>query len=211
MRSLLRRALRVVLAALAVGLAALSVLTARDVLQAADTFRRDDLRFRVLPTEQDLWQIEDGNAFPLRRVLDVNDDLEFRRAARLFLLSRRRPASYDPTIISSRAEAQAAAATAERTGLDRDLASRLTNLSGILSFEESLGDPENGPVLMRRSLEELRRAIGIDPGNEQAKFNLELLLRLLEPEGQQRRDRLGVGSGSDESAGASAAAGGAGY
>ena len=36
-------------------------------------------------------------------------------------------------------------------------------------------------------------------------------MRLLEPDAQQRRDRLGVGTGGDKSLGAAAAKGGAGY
>ena len=66
-------------------------------------------------------------------------------------------------------------------------------------------------MLLRRSTGEFRRAIRLYPQNEEAKFNLELLLSLLTSANQQRRDRLGVGTGDDNAAGAGAAAEGAGY
>jgi hypothetical protein len=80
-----------------------------------------------------------------------------------------------------------------------------------LAYEEAVGDPQNGPMLLRRSTSEFRRAIRLYPQNEEAKFNLEILLSLLTSENQQRRDRLGVGTGDDNAVGAGAAAEGAGY
>ena len=60
-------------------------------------------------------------------------------------------------------------------------------------------------MLLRKSTDEFRRAIRLDRANEEAKFNLELLLQLLESDDQQRRDQAGVGTGGDDAAGAAAA------
>ena len=158
-----------------------------------------------------LWKIE-GRTPRLRSVLKLNDDLAWRQAALRFQLSRARAnIQYDPSRTSSRADTQAALASAETEELTPKQSSRLANFSAILAYEEAVGDPQNGPTLLRRATSEFRRALRLDPTFDDAKFNLELLLRLLAPDAQQRRDRLGVGSGGDDAVGAAAAAEGAGY
>jgi hypothetical protein len=193
-----------------VAAAALAVF-ASDVLAAQSTLERDDLRFGVTPDAQGLWQVE-GWTPSLKSILSIQDDLAWRTAAQRFQLSRARAnIAYDPTRTSSRAETQAAMATAATFELNARQASALANFGAILAYEEAVGDPQNGPMLLRRSAGEFRRAIRLYPQNEEPKFNLEVLLSLLTSENQQRRDRLGVGTGIDDAAGAGAAAEGAGY
>jgi hypothetical protein len=199
-----------------VGVAALAIagalaLFASDVLAAQSTLKRDDLRFRVSPDARGLWKVE-GRTPSLKSVLQVEDDLAWRLAAQRFQLSRARAnIAYDPTRTSSRAETQAGLASAETYELTPQQASALANFSGILAYEEAVGDPQNGPILVRKSADEFRRAARLNGANEEAKFNLELLLQLLESDDQQRRDRLGVGAGNADAVGASAAQAGAGY
>jgi hypothetical protein len=193
-----------------VAAAALAVF-ASDVLAAQSTVKRDDLRFGVTPDAKGLWKVE-GRTPSLKSVLSIEDDLAWRRAAQRFQLSRARAdIAYDPTRTSSRADTQAGLASAATFDLTPRQASALANFSAILAYEEAVGDPQNGPVLLRRSTSEFRRAIRLYPQNEEAKFNLEILLSLLTSENQQRRDRLGVGTGDDNAVGAGAAAEGAGY
>jgi len=190
--------------------AALAVF-ASDVLAAQSTMKRDDLRFGVTPDANGLWNVE-GRTPSLKSILSIEDDLAWRTAAQRFQLSRARAnIAYDPSRTSSRADSQAALATAETFALTPRQASALTNFSAILAYEEAVGDPQNGPMLLRRSTGEFRRSIRLYPRNEEAKFNLEILMSLLTSENQQRRDRLGVGTGVDDAAGAGAAAEGAGY
>ena len=190
--------------------AALAVF-ASDVLAAQSTMKRDDLRFGVTPDANGLWNVE-GRTPSLKSILSIEDDLAWRTAAQRFQLSRARAnIAYDPSRTSSRADSQAALATAETFALTRRQASALANFSAILAYEEAVGDPQNGPMLLRRSTGEFRRSIRLYPRNEEAKFNLEILMSLLTSENQQRRDRLGVGTGVDDAAGAGAAAEGAGY
>ncbi len=203
--------LRIAAGLAAIALAAALALFAGDVLGASSTMKQDDLRFRVSPDARGLWKVE-GRTPRLRSILKLNDDLAWRQAALRFQLSRARAnIQYDPSRTSSRADTQAALASAETEELTPKQSSRLANFSAILAYEEAVGDPQNGPTLLRRATSEFRRALRLDPTFDDAKFNLELLLRLLAPDAQQRRDRLGVGSGGDDAVGAAAAAEGAGY
>lgn len=195
----------------ALALAAVLAVFAGDVLAASSTMKRDDLRFSVAPDARGLWKVE-GRTPSLESILQLEDDLAWRVAAQRFQLSRARAnIAYDPTRTSSRAETQAGLASAETQELAPRQASPLANFSAILAYEEAVGDPQNGPRLLQRSASDFRRAIRLDPSNDEAKFNLELLLRLLEPGQEQRRDRLGVGSGGDDAVGAAAAQEGTGY
>jgi hypothetical protein len=202
---------RILVGVAALAAAAALALFAGDVLAAQSTMERDDLRFRVAPDARGLWKVE-GRTPSLKSLLQVEDDLAWRVAAQRFQLSRARAnIAYDPTRTSSRAATQAAMASAETYDLSAGQASALANFAAILAYEEAVGDPQNGPALIRRSTDELRRAVRLDRGNEEAKFNLELLLELVESDDQQRRDRLGVGVGGQDAAGAGAAREGAGY
>jgi hypothetical protein len=202
---------RVLVGMIALAAAVALAVFASDVLGASSTMKRDDLRFGVTPDARGLWKLE-GRTPSLKVVMGLEDDLAWRVAAQRFQLSRARAnIAYDPTRTSSRASTQAGLASAETHQLTRRQASALANFSAILAYEEAVGDPQNGPHLLRRSTDEFRRAIRLDPANAEAKFNLELLLQLLEPDQQQRRDRLGVGTGGDDAVGAAAAQEGAGY
>jgi hypothetical protein len=203
--------LRIGAGVVAIALAAALAVFAGDVLAASSTMKRDDLRFRVSPDARGLWKVE-GRTPRLKSILQLKDDLAWRQAALRFQLSRARAnIQYDPSRTSSRADTQAALASAETEELAPKQASRLANFTAILAYEEAVGDPQNGPALLRRASSEFRRSLRLDPTFDDAKFNLGLLLRLLEPDAQQRRDRLGVGAGGDKAVGAAAAVEGAGY
>ena len=83
-------------------------------------------------------------------------------------------------------------------------ASQAFDLLGILAFSDSTSGRRATPV--ERSLAAFDNAVRRDPGNTAAKYNLELLLRLLEAEGERRgpnpapgprgSGRRGAGTGS---------------
>lgn len=202
---------RILAGVAALAVAAALALFASDVFAAQSTMKRDDLRFRVSPDARGLWKVE-GRTPSLKTLLRLEDDLAWRVAAQRFQLSRARAnIAYDPTRTSSRAETQAGLASAETHALTARQSSALANFSAILAYEEAVGDPQNGPTLLRKSTDEFRRAVRLDRANEEAKFNLELSLRLVESEDEQRRDQAGAGTGGSDAVGASAAQAGSGY
>ena len=70
--------------------------------------------------------------------------------------------------------------------------SKAATLQGVLTFDEATADPINGPALIRRALGDFERAVKIDPTNEEAKYNLEFLLRVLDPSAARLRIRENI-------------------
>lgn len=188
-RPILRKALPIVgLLTLAV----LAALVARDAAAVQRGFDRSDLAFEAQPAAERLWKIDTRMPYA-RRMLGVEDDLLYRRALRAFAVDARRGDNpYDFARPAFRAEAQATLGSAERSDLATPLRSKAASLQGILTFEEATADPVNGPMLVKRSLDDFGRAVRIDPANEEAKYNLEFLLRLMDPSAARIRIRENI-------------------
>lgn len=211
MRLLLRRALPFVAAIAALVAAVFSAYVAREASLLHDEIRRSDAAFRADPRRDDLWQVE-RRASVVRRLLESEDDVAYRRASRLFELLRRRGRNpYDFDARAFRADAQLALVEARQTGLPKPVQSNAANLDAIMIVEEAIGDPRNGPALFERALEGFRRSIALDPANEEAQFNLELLIRLLEPNQVRLQIRWNVNPPGRGVAGARAVRRGHGY
>jgi hypothetical protein len=211
MRILLRRALPFLVAVAALGAAVASAYAAREASLLDEEIRRSDVAFRADPARRDLWQV-DERAPTIERLLGSEDDVAFRRASRLFEVLRRRGRNpYDFDIRAFRADAQLALVEAGHTGLPRKVQSRSANLEAIMIVEEAIGDPRNGPALFERALEGFRRAIRLDPANEEAMYNLELLIRLLAPNQARLQIRYNVNPPGRGVAGAGAIRRGHGY
>jgi hypothetical protein len=178
-----------------VGLLALAVvaaLVARDAAAVRTTFERSDLAFEAQPAAERLWRIDTVLPFA-KRALAVDDDLEYRRALRAFAVDARRGDNpYDFSRPAFRAEAQGALGSTEQSALPAPLRSKAASLQGVLTFQEAIADPINGPMLVRHSIEHFRRAVRIDPGNEEAKYNLEFVLRLMDPSAARLRIRENI-------------------
>jgi hypothetical protein len=188
-RPILRKAAPIV-ALLA--LAAVAALVARDAAAVQRAFDRSDLAFEAQPAAERLWKI-DARIPLVERSLAIEDDLVYRRALRAFAVDARRAENpYDFSRPAFRAEAQATLGSAERSELAAPLRSRAAMLQGVLTFEESIADPVNGSNLVRRALSDFTRAIRIDPSNEEAKYNLEFLLRLMDPSAARLRIRENI-------------------
>jgi hypothetical protein len=208
---LLRRALPFVLAVVALAAAVVCAYVAREASLLDEEIRRSDAAFRAEPARDDLWQV-DRRAPPVERLVGSEDDVAFRRASRLFELLRRRGRNpYDFDARAFRADAQLALVEAGHAGLPRSVQSRSANLEAIMLVEEAIGDPRNGPALFERALEGFRRSIRLDPANEEAMFNLELLIRLLEPSQARLQIRYNVNPPGRGVAGAGAIRRGHGY
>jgi tetratricopeptide (TPR) repeat protein len=206
-----RRAVTLVAALVLLALAAAAAYTAREAGRIETEIRESDTAFRLDPAREGLWAA-DTDAPGLERLLGARDDLLFRRASRLFELVRRRGRNpFDSTSRAFRADIQLALARAEQAGMSSETHSKAVNLEALLVLEDALGDFANGAALAERSLDGFRRAIRIDPTNEEAMFNLELVLRLLQPQQSRLQVRYGIDPRGRRVPGASFLRRGSGY
>jgi hypothetical protein len=173
---------RLIAAGLALVLAAVLALLAADVRSWRDTMRADDLRFQLSASTAADW--DTSTLLPpgvARRVLDVDDDRELRRGVAAFRAADR-ARGFSRSRVRGAAEAARAAVAASNDASAH--ASQAFDLLGILAFSDSTSGRRATPV--ERSLAAFDNAVRRDPGNTAAKYNLELLLRLLEAEGERR-------------------------
>ena len=103
-------------------------------------------------------------------LIGLGDDLEFRRALAVYRSANPNPNEQaqfgsDPELPARRIRAQQALTAVSKTAPDSRTRSRATNMLGILANQ----------ILTAIGL--FRSAIKLDPGNADAKFNLELLLQ----------------------------------
>jgi hypothetical protein len=175
-----------------VALAAIAALVARDAAAIRHGMERGDLAFEALPAAEGLWRF--GTTVPYAKdFFGIEDDLIYRRALRTFAVDDRRAQNpYDFSRPAFRAEAQATLTNAAGSGLTPAQRSKLAVLAGVLAFDEAVSDPVNGPNLIRQSLVHFQRAVRIDPGSSEAKYDLEFLLRVLAPEAERLRIRQNI-------------------
>jgi hypothetical protein len=180
----LPRELLLVLAAACAILAVFLGLTAADVARWRDTMPADDVRFRVGAGGPRLWQPE--TLAPLgagKRMLGLEDDLAFRHMLQALRSSKLRDATVsDPALALHRT------ATAEQLesivvrNPDLRLRSRASALLGVLSVAAWNTTPAGGGPGQDQADELLsaiasfEQAIALDPENDDAKYNLQLLL-----------------------------------
>jgi hypothetical protein len=194
---------------LAFAVAAVLALLAADVARTEQALERGDTTFARAAGARGMWSAD--TVLPAgagRALLDVDDDVDYRTAVQRFRLSRPREPVTRFAQLAERSGAEAALARTARRDPDRIRQSALFNLRGALALEESRLGAGSGPSV-RRAVGHFRRAVELDATNEDARFNLELALRLLSRSG-------GSSAGSGERAatpasGAGAASTGSGY
>jgi tetratricopeptide (TPR) repeat protein len=172
----LRAAAALLAAALAVALAAIAV----DVQAWPDAAAKEDARVGAEPVA-DGWSRPSGRGEDAaRRILDVTDDVAFRRALVLYRRARDRVDDQTRTAgeLRESATAEAALALVERSEAPAALRSRAATLEALLLFDDAVYDRQEGDIFLEEALERLRLAIHLDPANTDAKFDLELLLKL---------------------------------
>ena len=166
--------------ALAAGIIVL--LLALDVGRWETALARGDVRFKFAPTRADLWQPDE--IVPLhaaKRMLDVDDDLSYRDTLRRFYLARPHANKWEQTNIDAlRSEATVALAEYIREGKDPKRRSQAANLLGVMGLDlAATDDPQQRLRFLLFASRSFRGALTMDETNEDAKFNLELTLRLL--------------------------------
>ncbi len=117
-------------------------------------------------------------------LLGTGDDRDFLRALALFEMTRQT----DPPLevaLANHAEAESILTRLAREGVDAERRSLAANMNGVLLFVDSTLDPRGVPRLQQLSLQSFQEAVRLDPENEEAKFNLEVLLRILNRQQEQ--------------------------
>jgi hypothetical protein len=188
-----RRALLVVAAVLCLCAAAAASLLATDVgawrsaLRAGDAEAAAGPAATTVPTADELLPFHAA-----RNLLGLDDDLAFRRALVLFHEGYTGIPSHDQSSAGTeaRAEAEATLERIVRTEGDGARASAAANLLGVLELvDASSGSSLGGSV--DRAIVELQNAVRLDPGDADAKANLELALGLAPPDSPFRSTRHG--------------------
>jgi hypothetical protein len=200
-----RSALLAVLCALG---ATVLVLLAVDARTWKTTVARDDLRFRALPAHRGLWTpptLLPGD--PASGLIGTASTIQYRRALQYFWYSR---IGGDPEVRldtpTLRANAQDRLQSLISTAPNTGQRAAAANLLGVLVITTPAPDSDKTAVkqILVRAREYFQQAIAIDPGNADAKQNLELVLRLQRPgKGKLGNDaRRGIGFGRGRAAGA---------
>jgi hypothetical protein len=160
-------------------LAAFLALLATDVLRWNGALQAGDIRYRATPGASGLWSAHAiGPGGLARELLGIDDDLGFRRTLRaLELLKIGGPLNDDPKVILRRAATEAQLQTMAATGGDHVRRSRAANLLGVMELATPASDPQERATLLSRAVADLQKAITLDPNNEEAKYNLEVVLR----------------------------------
>ena len=172
-----RRALALAVVVLAA--AAFLALVAVDVSSWRGTMERDDLTYLAGSPIAAHWHVaEDAPFHAARTLIGVQDDVVFRRALRVFRLSRPRDSLIThPALGAARAQAQVALTQVLRTDRDPRRRSIAADLLGVLVFSAtSEADNVTAASLLAGAVNDFQSAVKLDSTNEDAKYNLELSL-----------------------------------
>lgn len=208
-RPWLRPAAGVVAVAALVLAAAVLVALAADVLRWDRQIRDGDIAYGAGAAAS--W--EPDTLFPRgvsSSLLGVEDDVAYRHAVDRFWRSEpRNPIRVFEDVTRRSAAERVLGQTFVDDG-NRTRRSRLAVLRAALMLEEARNSPTQRQVFVRRAIEQLERAVILDPANDTAIYDLELALKLLRASGS------GVAGGGDTrsplpSPGAGAATSGSGF
>jgi hypothetical protein len=185
-------ALRVAGAVVALAAAALLALAAVDVGTLKRTIAADDAQFVVRPARPD-WEIESilpGTA--VASLVGARDDLAYRQALRRVVLLRERQTVASGSRLSVLV-ASAEGALLDEVSKDPDPARRAQalNLLGALTVANPTVSRALDSASLSAGADRFQEAVSLDPGNEAARENLELVYRLLRDQGvdEQEADR----------------------
>jgi hypothetical protein len=192
------RIVRVLGAVACLAAAALLLLFAVDARDWGKRIATDDLRFDANPSPTNLWRPVEVAPFGLARgVLGIDDDVQYRRAVRLFRLGRPLENLTARSFESLRAQAQVALADVEQGGNDRARRSQAANLLGVLDLSLAVRDSTLATTFLADAIGSFRDAMALDDSNADARFNLEYALYELKsgedqlPKGTERPGQPG--------------------
>ena len=180
-----RKLMLMAVALLAVPIAIASIVLAVDVLRVPGELQQRDTRFESAPQRQaGLWgKVDFLRGWPALRLLGVHDDLDYRRAAGLYLRAEPGKVDYSgfPELEALRARAQYGVTRASREDPDPKRRAQMLVLYGVMALDLRSTSVEDRDNQVRDAANAFRAALVLDPSNEDAKFNLELILSLHGP------------------------------
>jgi hypothetical protein len=199
-----RKALRIVGAAVVVLAAVACALLAADFLLLERGMRSSDTRFASGSLASDLWQPHQILPFgAAKELLAVDDDVAYRDAVRAFVLGRPREQAFrTPDLLGERGQAQDLLQSIVESHQDAKRRAEAANLIGVLGFANAAIDPDQAYSYLSEAIGRFRQAIALDPGSDDAKYNLELALTRIKktpkPSGQKQPqdNRGGTGGGA---------------
>ena len=199
------------MAALLVVLAALAALLSADVRAWPDAFRSGDARYAASPAAA-RWHASAVLPGVADGLLGVGDDVAARRAIRLFRLTYRVHGTLDTQLGRQGARAQAELALAD-VARSRDPlpAAQASDLLGVLAFSDLASGGGTNPDQADRALSAFVNAVRLDPADDAAKVNLELVLRLFRAHGVRTGATTGAGRNAEGRRGAGTGIPGSGY
>jgi hypothetical protein len=196
---------RLALAAVLLVLAVLAALLAADVRGWRDGLSAGDAVFAQRPADATWSGASLLPGDPARRILGLSDELAYRRAVQSFVAVEAAGNGFDNGYSESRARgALEAELAALARGSDTRRSAEVENLIGILSFLDSKQHGPTAPAPIDRSVAGFHSAAQLDPGNDDAKANLEWLLQTLVAKGS----RKGASNGGGPAKGHKGAGGG---
>jgi hypothetical protein len=213
MEARVRRHLPLVWALVALVLAAVLALIARDVSLWRQSVEDGDRSFQLTPGTDGLWEPDERTMPGVgRALLGLDDDLQLREAAQLFRRSRPRAAEARTTRdLAEATSAQVALSEIQLGGAPRELRSIAANQLGILAFADVLADTRETAERSKRAVQKFSEAIRLDPSNHEAMANLELILTLLRASDPRVDPEGGTSRGGGTAAGAGSGSGGRGF
>lgn len=193
--------------------AAWALLLAVDARRWSGTLRNGDMEFRIAPANGDLWRQKDITPGGMSgRMLQIGDDVAYRRAVRAFVRADPRQLEFsDARVLALRGEAEEKLVDVAEKERDQHRRSLVENFLGALDLVAAAQDDTLRPSLLQHSVQRFRRAITLDPSNEDAKHNLELALSRQESaspssspdnaQGRRRRGAAGAAAGPRQGSG----------
>jgi tetratricopeptide (TPR) repeat protein len=201
--------LRVALASVLVVLAVIVALAAGDVRGWRSALAAGDAAYVATPARAS-WTPHARLGGVAEGLLGVHDDVQLRKALQLYVDAAKLHLRLDNAldVESARARAQDALEQVSRA-TDAQRRSQALTLLGILAFRASAAGGAQSQV--DAAISDFTDAVRADPANEQAAFDLELLLRLTAAHGTRAEPGQGGGFGRTGHRGAGGGQPGSGY
>jgi hypothetical protein len=206
------RSLRIAFGLAALVLALVAVLVATDVGRWRDRIATGDRAVAANPAADVSWSASTIVPFdPARRLVGLGDDIDLREAIRAYVIAQRTPVGFDngQQRTFRRDLAQAALERVILRGSPRQVA-QADVLTGVLAFSAAHA-PAGVATPGERSVEAFSEAARLDPSDQAAKFDLELALRALAPDGTRPGSNPSAGGTGPGNKGAGAGLPGSGF